>query len=233
MLNAAVNRAGVSLLNSFLDGPIGRDERQIMRIGIFGGSFDPIHQGHLILAEQCREKAKLDQVWFVPCATNPLKADGACGTNRQRKEMIELALAGHEPFRLSSMELDRGGVSYTVETLNTFAETYPDDELFFLMGDDSLESFDQWHEPARILVLATPVVVNRPGSGDVDLTVLEKFVDSDRFAEIKQTQVESPRIEISSSDIRRRIQSGESIRFMTPRSVERYIQSQNLYQPTN
>ena len=204
-----------------------------MRIGIFGGSFDPIHQGHLILAEQCREKAQLDQVWFVPCATSPHKADGANGSNRQRKEMIELALAGHEPFRFSSMELDRGGVSYTVETLTTFAETYPDDELFFLMGDDSLESFDRWREPGQILELATPVVVNRPGSGNVDLSVLEKFVDAERFDEIKQTQVESPRIEISSSEIRRRTTNGESIRFLMPRSVERYIQSQKLYQEKN
>ncbi|MEL7500628.1 MAG: nicotinate-nucleotide adenylyltransferase [Planctomycetota bacterium] len=201
-----------------------------MRIGIFGGSFDPIHQGHLIIAEQCREKADLDQVWFVPCAMNPHKRDGAQGTDRQRKEMIELALAGHEPFRISTVELDRGGVSYTVDTLTTFSQTYPDDDLFLLMGDDSLESFERWKEPETICQLATPLIVNRPGSGEVDLSVLEPFIQGADFDQLKTSQVECPRIEISSTEIRRRIAAGESVRFMLPRSVERYIQTQRLYQ---
>lgn len=200
-----------------------------MRIGIFGGSFDPIHQGHLILAEQCREQAELDQVWFVPCSTSPLKSNGPKASNRQRKEMVELALAGHEPFRLSSIELDRGGVSFTVDTLTTFSESYPDDDLFFLMGDDSLESFDRWKEPARICELATPLIVNRPGSGEVDLSMLKPFVDDARYSEIQASQVTSPMIDISSSDIRRRVVADESIRFLLPRSVERYLQSQKLY----
>ena len=112
-----------------------------MRIGIFGGSFDPIHHGHLILAENCREQANLDQVWFMPCAMSPHKTDGANSTARQRIEMIDLALSGHEAFVLSKLEIDRGDVSFTVDTLSEIHQSNPDDDLFLLMGDDSLENF--------------------------------------------------------------------------------------------
>ena len=167
-----------------------------MRIGIFGGSFDPIHFGHLILAEQCREQANLDQVWFIPCSLGPHKKDGAHSTDRQRIEMVELALAGHTPFVLSKIEIERGGVSYTVDTLKQVRESNPDDELYLLMGDDSLESFDSWREPKTICELAIPLVVNRPGSGEVDLSVLEKYVDPSRF-EIFKPELFGSRIGMS------------------------------------
>ena len=200
-----------------------------MRIGIFGGSFDPIHLGHLILAEQCREQANLDQIRFVPCALQPHKQDGTHGTDRQRSEMVELALAGHEPFVLSKIEMERGGVSYTVDTLTTIHELHPDDELFLLMGDDSLGSFSTWREPEMICTLAIPLVANRPGSGDVDLSVLKPYVDDARFALFQQTAINSPYIQISSSEIRAKIASGKSIRYLTPRPVEKYIETQKLY----
>ncbi|MCL4134317.1 UNVERIFIED_CONTAM: hypothetical protein GTU68_010392 [Idotea baltica] len=201
-----------------------------MRIGIFGGSFDPIHQGHLILAERCRAEANLDEVWFLLCATNPLKSNGANGTDRQRCEMVELAIAGHEGFKLSKIELERGGVSYTVETLQQISDERPDDELFFLMGDDSLEGFDRWKEPEKICQLCLPLIVNRPGSGVVDLSVLEKYVDADRFKLIQQLQVTSPMVDISSREIRSRIAADKSVRYLLPRAVQRYIETQGLYQ---
>ncbi len=200
-----------------------------MRIGIFGGSFDPVHYGHLILAERCREEAQLDEVWFIPCAMSPLKEAGPRGTDRQRSEMLEMALAGHDAFQLKKLELERGGVSYTVDTLQEIKQTHPEAELFFLIGDDSLESFDQWREPGTICELAQPLVVNRPGSGAVDLSILKQYVDEDRFAKIQASQINSPYIEISSTDLRARTQAGKSIRYLTPRSVEKYIQTQNLY----
>ncbi len=200
-----------------------------MRIGIFGGSFDPIHLGHLILAEQCREQALLDQVWFVPCSLQPHKHDGTHGTDRQRSEMIELAIAGHEPFSLCKIEMERGGVSYTVDTLEQIHESNPDDELFLLMGDDSLENFGSWREPARICQLATPLVVNRPGMGDVDLSLLAEFVDARRFASFKNMVIKSPRIEISSRTIRGKVAEGKSIRYLTSRPVEKYIETQKLF----
>ena len=200
-----------------------------MRIGIFGGSFDPIHFGHLILAEHCREQANLDQVWFMPCALGPHKSDGAHGTVRQRTEMIELALGGHEAFLLSKLEIERGDVSYTVDTLKQIKETNPEDELFLMMGDDSLENFPSWRDPETICELATPVVVNRPGSGDVDLSVLKQFVSPERFQSFEKLKITCPRIEISSSEIRKKVGDGKSIRFLTPRSVEKYIETQKLF----
>ncbi len=200
-----------------------------MRIGIFGGSFDPIHFGHLILAEHCREQASLEQVWFMPCALGPQKPAGAHGTVRQRTEMIELALSGHESFVLSKLEIERGEVSYTVDTLKQIKETNPDDELFLMMGDDSLESFPSWRDPKMICELATPLVANRPGSGEVDLSVLKQFVSDERFQEFEKLKIISPRIEISSSEIRKKVEAGQSIRFLMPRSVEKYIETQNLF----
>ena len=200
-----------------------------MRIGIYGGSFDPIHYGHLLLAERCREAAELDEVWFIPCAINPHKTEGAFGSDRQRSEMIELAISGYPPFKLNRIELDRGGNSFTVDTVTTISDQHPDDQLYLLMGDDSLESFSGWKEPGEICRLATPLIVNRPGSGNVDLSVLQPFVDGDRLAEIQSAQLESPMIDISSTDIRHRVQQGKSIRFLLPRGVEIYIQSKGLY----
>ena len=122
-----------------------------MRIGVFGGSFDPVHLGHLILAENCRQQANLDQVLFIPSAMSPHKRDGAHGTDRQRLEMLDLAIGGHRDFVRSDMEIKRGGVSYTIDTLRELEESQTDNEWFFLMGADSLESFSSWKEPDEIL----------------------------------------------------------------------------------
>ncbi|MFK7766313.1 MAG: nicotinate-nucleotide adenylyltransferase [Mariniblastus sp.] len=200
-----------------------------MRIGIYGGSFDPIHHGHLILAEQCREQANLDEVWFVPSAFGPHKQNGAHATDRQRIEMIELAISGHASFRLSKLEIERGGISYTVETLTQITESNPDDDLFLLMGDDSLENFSTWHQPERICELAIPLVVNRPGSGEVDLTVFRQYVDESRYQLFESAAMESPNVMISSSIVREKVTHQKSIRYLTPRSVEKYIETQKLY----
>jgi len=200
-----------------------------MRIGIFGGTFDPIHFGHLILAEQCREQARLDQIWFVPCAKQPLKDRVISTTDRQRMEMIELAIAGHEPFHLKKFELERGGTSYTVDTLEQISVSHPDAELFVLMGDDSLDSFAQWKSPQRICELAIPLVIGRPGFEQVDLSPLRKFVDEARFREFESWAIVSPLIEISSTNLRERIKSGRSVRYLLPRAVEKYIETHQLY----
>ena len=202
-----------------------------MRIGIFGGSFDPIHVGHLILAEHCREQAELDQVLFIPCAQQPHKKDGAFGSDRQRTEMVDLAIGGHESFLRSSIEIDRGGVSYTVETLEQLREQHSEDDLFLMIGGDSLNSFATWKQPQRILELATPLVMARPGTGDVDFDLLSPFVDEKKLAEIKSLAIEAPLIDISSTAIRAAAAEEKSFRYQTPRSVERYIQTQKVYVP--
>ncbi len=201
-----------------------------MRVGIFGGSFDPIHLGHLILAEQCRQQAKLDQVLFIPCALAPHKERGAAGTDRQRVEMIDLAIGGHPDFLRSSIEIERGGVSYTVDTVSQLAVESPDNEWFFLIGADSLNSFASWKSPEAILRLATPLVVGRPGGGEVDLEILAPLTSAQQMEKIRQLRMESPLIEISSSNLRQQIDQGNSIRYQTPRAVEKYIQTQKIYQ---
>lgn len=203
-----------------------------MRIGIFGGSFDPIHQGHLILAENCREQAQLDQVLFMPCAMSPHKLEGAHGSDRQRLEMLDFAIGGHPQFVRSDMEIKRGGVSYTVETLRELSVAQPDSEWFLLMGADSLESFSSWREPAEILQLAKPIVVGRPGS-TIDLQTLAPLSSASYVEELGELSVESPLIEISSSTIRSRVADQQSVRFLLPRSVEKYIETQKVYLPKN
>jgi nicotinate-nucleotide adenylyltransferase len=201
-----------------------------MRIGLFGGSFDPLHLGHLILAEQCREQARLDQVWFVPAATSPLKQQGPVATNRQRLEMLQLGLAGHDAFRIEECELERGGVSYTVETLRHLQANHPGHDWFLLIGGDALADFARWREPEEICRLARPLVYQRPGH-QVELASLRPFVTPQRLGEIGQTAIEARQIEISSTDLRRRLAAGLSIRYLVPRSVEIYLQNNRVYQP--
>jgi nicotinate-nucleotide adenylyltransferase len=202
-----------------------------MRVGVFGGSFDPIHLGHLILAENCRQQANLDQVLFIPCAMSPHKLDGAHGTDRQRMEMLDLAIGGHRDFVRSDIEVKRGGVSYTVDTLRELDTVEPDNEWFFLMGADSLKSFSSWREPEEILKLAKPIIVGRPGSDPVEVGLLESLSSASYVESIRELSITSPLIEISSSDIRKRVSVNQSIRFLVPRSIEQYIVTQKMYLP--
>lgn len=200
-----------------------------MRLGIFGGSFDPVHYGHLLLAESCREQCRLDRVWFLPAAVPPHKQGKSLAPAKARVEMLELAVAGNEHFEVSTLELERGGVSYTVETLRLIAQRQPADELFLLMGADSLHELVTWREPAEICSLSIPVVVHRASSPEPDFAVLEKLVSPERLVKIRSHQVEMPIIDLSSTDLRQRAAQGKSLRYRTPRAVEKYIQTQGLY----
>jgi nicotinate-nucleotide adenylyltransferase len=200
-----------------------------MRIGIFGGSFDPVHYGHLLLAESCREQCELDEVWLMPAAVPPHKREGERAEAKHRLAMLELAIAGNPAFRVSTIELDRGGVSYTVATLTAIAEQQPEAALFLLLGGDSLRDLPTWRETARICELSTPVAVGRAGSPPPDYSQLAGFVTPERREEIRRQRVEMPLVELSSTEIRRRTAAGRSIRYMTPRSVEVYIAEHGLY----
>ncbi len=199
------------------------------RIGVFGGSFDPVHIGHLILADFAREAAALDRILFIPASKSPLKPIGTVATNRQRLEMLSLAIGGNRHFEVDDVELLRDGVSYTVDTLEALQQKFPNDELFLIMGSDSLEQFSQWKQPQRICELATPLVGARHGS-KIDLSVLASFVNAARLKAIESAAFEFPRIEISSTDLRHRIAAQTSIRYRTPHSVEAYIENARLYQ---
>jgi nicotinate-nucleotide adenylyltransferase len=200
-----------------------------MRLGIFGGSFDPVHFGHLLLAECCREQCRLDEVWFVPAAAPPHKQGRELAPAKARLEMLELATSGNEAFRVSSLEVDRGGVSFTVETLRAIAAEHPQAELFLLMGADSLRDLPTWREPVEILARAIPAVVRRAGTAEPDFAPLAEMTSPARLREIVSSQVTMPLLEQSSTDLRERASEGRSLRYRTPRAIEKYIETQGLY----
>ncbi|HLA84447.1 MAG TPA: nicotinate-nicotinamide nucleotide adenylyltransferase, partial [Thermoguttaceae bacterium] len=136
---------------------------------------------------------------------------------------------GHEPFEVNPYEIDRGGTSYTVDTLRHFHQTRPDDELFLLLGADMLADLPNWRESGEICRLALPVAVHRPGAGEVDLMCLAQIATPERISQMRDHQVEMPQIDLSSTELRRRVAAGQSIRFQTPRAVEEYLCEHGLY----
>jgi len=195
-----------------------------MRLGLFGGTFDPIHVGHLVLAEQCREACGLDAVWFVVSGSPPHKP-GERTPVADRLEMARIATAGHPAFSVSEIEARRPGPHYSVETLTAVRAERPDDDLFFIIGADSVADLPNWREPGEITRLATLVVVNRPGIDLVAPAALPPFGRADR----PLISVTIPPIGIASHDLRRRRAEGRSVRYMTPRGVEAYIEARGLY----
>jgi len=195
-----------------------------MRLGLFGGTFDPIHIGHLILAEQCREACRLDKVWIVVANEPPHKRGIPRTAVHHRLEMARLAVAGDSSFEVSEIEAHRPGPSYSVDTLAQIHAERPGDELFFLIGGDSLVDLPSWREPDRIARLATIVVVNRPGSIAEDPPASVFGPGSHPLQ-----HVTIPPIGIASSDLRRRMTEGRSVHYMTPKPVQAYIDAHKLY----
>ena len=200
-----------------------------MRLGIFGGTFDPVHYGHLLLAECCREQCRLDAVWFLPTAVPPHKQQREMTPAGQRIEMLELAIAGNAAFSVCRYEAERGGVNYTVDTLAHFREEEPSRELFLLLGADMLADLPNWRSAARVVELVLPVAVCRPGCEPIDFKRLRGIATAERIELMRGHQVEMPEMGISSSGIRRRRALGESTRYQVPRAVEMYIETQRLY----
>lgn len=200
-----------------------------MRLGIFGGTFDPVHLGHLILAEQCREQASLDQVWFIPAARPPHKLDRPRTSFLHRAEMLELAIAGNNAFRVDRMEEERPGPSFTVHTLETLRARHPEAELYLIVGSDTLADLVNWYQPARILEMATLLVAARPGNNVLDGQAMGHSLGLS-FPVRSQVLV-MPLLDISSSVLRDRVAQRRTIRYQVPRSVEVYIQEKGLYLP--
>jgi len=192
-----------------------------MRVGVFGGSFDPVHWAHLVIAEQAREQVALDRVLFVPAARPPHKQTQPLSTFAHRATMLRLAIAGHLAFEVSEVEKDRPGPSYTVATLEDLRRCHPEADLFLILGGDSLRDFPNWREPERIAAMATLVAAPRPGY------LVQSLPNWVRLQEIQV-----PLLEISSTDIRKRVASGRSIRYLVPRAVECYIEAHGLYRNT-
>jgi nicotinate-nucleotide adenylyltransferase len=204
-----------------------------MRIGIYGGSFNPVHLGHLIAAECCREQARLDRVLFMPAATPPHKQGQLLADAADRVAMLTLAVGGHEAFAVSTIEVDRGGVSYTVDTLAVLAERHPHDTLVLVLGPDALAQLPTWREPRTIADRCELVAVERERLDDVAAIArdagLADLLRQERLAALIAARVRMPAIGVRASDLRAAVAAGTSIRYRTPRAVEAFITSHGLY----
>ena len=201
----------------------------MMRYGIYGGSFNPVHWGHLLLAETCLREANLDRVIFVPSGISPHKTKQGQLPGAVRAEMLELALAGYNEFLVDHFEINREGTSYTVETIRHFRETLLDAELFLLVGADMYYDLPHWYEASEILKIVIPVGVYRPGEPPPHVEVFQEMLPPERLELFRRHIFKMPQIEISSSMIRDNVAEGKSARFLTPRAVESYIESHQLY----
>lgn len=199
-----------------------------MRIGVFGGTFDPVHMGHLILAEQCRDQAGLDEVWFLPSYHPPHKAAAAVTRFEQRCDMLELAVAGHPAFRIDRIEKELPPPSYTAETLAELHRRHPGDDFALLMGSDGLPDLPGWYEPRKVIERASLVVVPRPGVMLWTADRLAKALGVPAEA-VRLRYVACPMIDIASRELRRAVADGMSVRYLVPRAVEEYVRDRNLY----
>jgi len=197
------------------------DAHPISRLGVLGGTFDPIHIAHLVIAEEARVLCRLDRVIFVPARVSPLKLqEGTLFTAEERYEMVRLAIADHPAFEASRLDLDRQGPSFTVDTLRLLRALYPPSiSLFFVMGMDSLVNLHRWVRPDEIIRLARLIAISRPGYAP-NLEALDRQVPGLAAATEMLLSLD---IGISSTELRRRIQQGLPIRYQVPAAVEAYI----------
>jgi len=193
---------------------------QARKIGILGGTFDPIHMGHLVLAEQVKEKLKLNQVIFIPCFSPPHKTQRKLSPAKDRFHMTQLALDNNPFLRVSDIELKRKGLSYTVDTLRELKKLYPDSNIYFLTGSDMLNEIYTWKDPEEIYKLANVVIAIRPG--------FDEFDPENHFAK-KSIIIKITGVDISSSQIREKVKKGQSIKYLVPFKVEEYIKKRELY----
>ena len=199
-----------------------------MRIGVIGGTFDPIHFGHLIVAQEACSRLDLAQVVFVPAGQPPHKLARAITPAWHRIAMVGRAIAGNDCFALSRVDADRAGPCYTVDTIGLLQEAWGREaEIHFLIGSDSLADLPTWYQPQRLLELCTIVAVARPGYPP-DLDRLERHLPG---AASRVALLDAPTLDISATEIRERVRQGRSIRYLVPDSVAQYIETQQLYRP--
>ncbi|MBA4547792.1 nicotinate-nucleotide adenylyltransferase [Thermoactinomyces intermedius] len=192
-----------------------------MKVGIFGGTFDPVHFGHLLLAEQAREAASLHEIWFIPAGEPPHKQGKPLTPAEERKKMVELAVEGHPQFKVNPIELLRSGPSYTVDTIMELRKQNPHVEFFLLVGADMVKNLPKWYKIKEIIQNVHVIGLGRPG---VDHDALPEFIE-ERLMWIPDA-VET---NISSSIIRKRLMLNRSVRYLVPDSVYKYIKEQGLY----
>jgi len=196
-----------------------------MKICIFGGTFNPVHNGHLIMAQMALDKFRLDRMVFIPCYLPPHKGSREIAPAKDRLAMLRLAVQGNPRFSISDIEIRRGGRSYSIDTVKELRErAKPADRFYFLIGSDSLRDFHSWVAADELLGLCDFIVVERPG-----LAVAQIFRNSPRKKKQFTKIVSEFPVGISSSEIRRRARTGKPVRFLVPDRVERYITQKGLY----
>jgi nicotinate-nucleotide adenylyltransferase len=209
--------------------------------GVFGGSFDPVHFGHLRAAEEVREALGLERVIFIPAANPPHKPDMQLADGERRLRMVELAIAGHPLFSVSPLEIERGGTSYSVDTIETLTRLQPNVPLHFIVGTDAFREIHSWRDTERMFEIANLVVMRRP-PGELDRSIAHLPVAAQkRFCYDPRTEsfrhqsgttlrfLDITAIGISATDVRRRVADGRSIRYLVPTEVERFIREHGLY----
>ena len=198
-----------------------------MNVGVLGGTFDPVHNGHLILADVAEEHLNLDEILFIPAGQPWLKIERIITPAQHRLQMLRLALDDRPQFRISEMEIERHGPTYTIDTIKELKDGLnADDELFFILGQDSLMQVPQWHDAPSLIQLCYLAAAPRPGVKKPDLKALEAEIPG-----IKQRVMlmKEPKVDITATDIRERVAKGLSVRHLVPEPVNRYIKEQKLY----
>lgn len=203
------------------------DPDKTYALGIMGGTFDPIHMGHLAVAEQARDVMGLDAVVFMPAGRQPYKIDQDQLAAEKRLEMCRLALSDNENFDVSPLEVEREGITYTIDTLKTVRAHYPSNvKLYFIAGADSIATLADWKDARELSGLASFVGINRPGTKLIGDKAIKKSLQEAGFT---VEFIHAPSLDISSTDLRRRIAQGGSIRYLIPEPVRLVIEAENLY----
>lgn len=198
-----------------------------MKIGIMGGTFDPIHTGHLIIGEYARTTLNLDRVIFIPVGLPPHKDNSKVSTSKSRLQMTKLAIKSNSYFYLSSIEVDRKETTYTIDTIKELKNIYKEDELYFVIGGDSLFEIEKWKDFNELINLCKFVVLQRPGRTKEKMD--EKILELREAYKLELEKIYSPLIDISSTEIRQRVNNNLSIKYLVPESVEDYITNNRLY----
>lgn len=198
-----------------------------MKIGLMGGTFNPIHNGHLIISEHIRDSIGLDKIIFIPSGNPPHKASDDLLRAEIRKDLTLLAILSNPKFSLSTIEIERAGKSYTIDTIRELKKQYSEDELYFIIGADSLFELNLWKDYEELLRITNFIVVDRPGANNSEIDTIIHNLQKNYGAIIKRVDI--PLIEISSTDIRNRIKKGLSIKYLVPDKVEEFIINEGLY----
>lgn len=202
-----------------------------MKIGVIGGTFDPIHNGHLIVAEYARTSLNLDKLIFIPSGIHPFKDNKSITEPKKRVDMISLAIDSNKYFEISPIEIHRKGTTYTIDTIMELKKEYNEDEIYFIIGSDIIFEIEKWKSFEELIQLCKFILLYRPGKEEdhIDKKIEELY----SAYKIQFEKVKSPLIEISSTEIRARVKNKLSIKYLVPESVEEYILKNNLYNKEN